>query len=204
MAKPTVYIYVATPARLLQYAENILAGMSENKTLFPSPDPALANLESALILYRKTIAEAAFRDTRLIVLRKQKQSMMKQMLYDLALYVDKIAKGDRGVILAAGFIPTKDNRTSVVPPFPENFRVVLSEIGGCQVQLCVKTWRLARFYRFEYRKLEADTPWQMVLSSRSRCILTNLERRQDYEFRVAYMGTDPTITYSDVICKFVY
>src|SRR5690606_8567578 len=129
---------------------------------------------------------------------------MKRMLYDLALYVDKIAKGDRAIILAGGFIPTKERNLSLVPPFPKNFRVTLTETGGCQVHLRVKVWRLARFYRLEYRKLEPDEPWQMVLSSRSKCILADLDRRQDYEFRVAYMGTDPTVTYSDVIRRFVY
>ncbi|NGM61910.1 hypothetical protein G5B30_08275 [Sphingobacterium sp. SGG-5] len=129
---------------------------------------------------------------------------MKRMLYDLALYVDKIAKGDRAIILAGGFIPTKERDPSMVPPFPKNFRVMLTETGGCQVHLRVKAWRLARFYRFEYRKLESDAPWQIVLSSGSKCILANLDRRQDYEFRVAYLGADPTVTYSDVIRRFVY
>src|SRR5690606_28115813 len=160
--------------------------MTENATLFPSPDPTLADLEAAILVYRKAIADAVFRDTRQITFRNQQQAAMKQTLYELAMYVDKTAKGDPYIILAAGFVPSKEREDAGVPPIPSKFRVAIVDAGDGQVHLRVDSWKHVRLYRFDYRNITQDGEWQTVLSSKSKHILTDLEKRQDYEFRVAY------------------
>src|SRR5690554_59327 len=100
MAKPTVHSQVTSTARLLRYADNILFKMTHNAPLFPDPDPSLNTLTAALEDFRHALADAAFRDMRKVELKNQQQRVLKRIIYDLALYVDKVCMGDPAMILA--------------------------------------------------------------------------------------------------------
>lgn len=203
MAKPTVHSQVTSTAKLLRYADNILFKMTHHASLFPDPDPSLATLKAALEGFRSALAEAAFRDMRKVELKNQQQTVLKRIIYELALYVDKVCKGDPAMILAAGFLPRRGGSPTGIAPKPVDFRVSLLRINTQTVKLRVKSWSHTRVYRFEYRKVLSGEDWQMVLRSKSTCVLQRLEKLAEYEFRVAYIGTDPTITYSDVVRSYV-
>lgn len=203
MKKPTIYSVAKSATKLLQYAENIALKMTENADLFPEPDPTLAELDTAIADLREALAEAAFRDMRKVELKNQRHAALKQVVYGLSLYVDHVARGDAATILAAGFLPSKDNIPTGPPPKPTDFRVELLDTGEQRLKLRVKAWERVRMYQFEYRKVGSTADWQRVLCSRSACVLEGLEALRQYEFRVAYFGTDPTVTYSDVIQSYV-
>ena len=203
MKKPTIYSVAKSATKLLQYAENIALKMTENADLFPEPAPTLAELDTAIADLREALAEAAFRDMRKVELKNQRHAALKQVVYGLSLYVDHVAKGDAATILAAGFLPNKDHTPTGPPPKPTDFRVELLDTGEQRLKLRVKAWEQIRMYQFEYRKVGSTGHWQRVLCSRSVCVLEELESLQQYEFRVAYIGTDPTVTYSDVIRSYV-
>ncbi len=203
MKKPTLQFQKFNAAQLLQYAEQILGKMTQNADLFESPTPPLADLEAAIGALRDATTEAAFRDRRAIVLRDQRQVALKGLLYELSKYVDSVAAGDEAVVLAAGFIPSKPtgNRAGR-PPQPGNLRAINDYVGSSRIQLRVDRWAGARLYQFEYRKKGADQPWQQLLSSKANCVLENLDMFEEYEFRVAYRGVDPTLVYSDVVSSY--
>ena len=203
MKKPTIYSVAKSATKLLRYAENIAAKMTENADLFPEPSPSLAELDTAIADLREALAEAAFRDMRKVELKNQCHAALKQVVYGLSLYVDHMAQGDAATILAAGFLPSKDNTPTGPPPKPTDFRVALLDTGEQRLKLRVKAWERIRMYQFEYRKVGGTGDWQRVLCSRSVCVLEGLESLKQYEFRVAYIGTDPTVTYSDVIRSYV-
>ncbi|NGM90339.1 hypothetical protein G5B35_23865, partial [Parapusillimonas sp. SGNA-6] len=64
--------------QLMQTAEQILSKMAQEATLFPTPVPELTALETALTAFRNSATEAAYRDTRAILIRKQKR---KELVY---------------------------------------------------------------------------------------------------------------------------
>lgn len=200
MAKPTLSTKTRTAAKLLQYAENILAKATENATLFPTPAPDLADIEASILAYRTGLTEAAFKDMRMVELKNQQAAALKALLYDFSLYVETVAQGDPAVIMAAGFTPSKKNAASNKgAPKPTDFRVELQQPGQHAVSLRVKAWKPARLYRFEYRKADSLNDWSQVLSSKSTVTIKNLEYLQEYEFRVTYLATDTTPNYSDIV-----
>ena len=204
MKKPTLQFQKLNAAQLLQYAEQILGKMRQHADVFESPSPSLEDVEAAVVAFRDATTEAAFRDRRAIVLREQRQADLKALIYELSKYVDTVAKGDEAVVLAAGFIPSKpsSNRTGRAPQ-PGNLRAINDYVGSARIQLRVDRWEGSRLYQFEHRKKGTDQPWQPVLSSKATCILENLDVFEEYEFRVAYRGVDPTLVYSDVVSSYV-
>jgi len=203
MKKPTLQSGEKSAAKLLQYADNILLKMTENADMFPEPDPTLAELDTAIGGFREAVSEASYRDMRKVEVKNQLQAALREVIYGLSLYVDRVAQGNAATILAAGFLPSKDSTPTGIAPKPTDFRVTLPRVNSQTVALRVKAWAPARMYQFEYRKVGTDGDWERVLRSKSICVLEGLEKLQEYEFRVAYVGTDPTVTYSDAVRSYV-
>src|SRR5690606_32468378 len=150
MKKPTLQSREAGAAKLLQYADNILLKMTENADLFPEPDPTLAELDTAIAVFREAVSEASYRDRRKVEVKNQLQAALREVIYGLSLYVDRVAQGNPATILAAGFLPNKDALPTGVAPKPTDFRVELPRINSQTVGLRVKAWLPARVYQFEY------------------------------------------------------
>lgn len=199
MAKPTLLSKIGSAAKLLHYAESVLVKTRENASIFTEPNPTMDDLEAAIETFKRSMTEARFRDMRQVVLKNQHAVALKKLLYNLSLYVETIAQGDPALILAAGFTPSKDNRTPIgIAPKPTDLRAEVLHPGTNSVHIRVKHWKPARFYQFEYRKADEEEQWTKVLSSSSKTLLTNLEYLKVYEFRAAYLSSDPlVINYSE-------
>src|SRR5690606_16363905 len=184
---------------------NIVVKLTENVALFPDVEPERDVLEQLLSEFRRAQADAAYRDKRMVVIKNQAYATLKAEVYRMSLYVERQAEGDEGMILAAGFIPSKRGMRVLEPaPKPKIFIVeVNAQISGV-AELKVNGWRRVLAYQFEYRKVGSGQGWNLVTSSKSKVTITGLERIQEYEFRVAYIGRNPQITYSDVVSSYVF
>ncbi|TDQ76612.1 hypothetical protein [Sphingobacterium yanglingense] len=204
MSKLTIKEVRQTDVQLMQTAEQIFTKMTAEATLFATPVPSLATLETALIAFRNSATEAAYRDTRAIIVRKQKRAGLVYLIKELGKYVDTIAKGDDSIILAAGFGLRKANGSynGLVPkakaPLAEP-----NEIGSGRVLLRTSPWVGARMYEFQCRIKGSSEAWASQLSSKSSCMIEGLEQFKEYEFRVTYIGIDPTPNYSDSTSSYV-
>ncbi|MBD1421377.1 hypothetical protein [Sphingobacterium chuzhouense] len=200
MAKPVLTSKTRTESRLVQYASNVVKKSKENADLFPDATEKVTLLETALADYTDSLSEAAFRDMRQVVIKNQQAVLVRQLLYDLSLHVESVAKGDANIVLAAGFVPGKNNAPNAgISPRANDLRAVVTHPGTNTVQLRVNPWRPARFYQFEYRKAGSLNEWTTVLSTKSKLGISNLDYLQEYEFRVTYLGTNPTANYSDTV-----
>lgn len=200
MAKPTLSSKIGTGAKLLQYAETVLAKTTENASIFAEPQPSLAELEAAIEQFRTSMTEASFRDMRQVVLKNQHATALKEILYNLSLYVETVAQGDPAIVLAAGFIPSKQLHEPVgLSPKPHDLRAEVRDAGTQSVHVRVRAWKFARYYQFEFRKLQSGGEWTRILSTRSKIHVTDLDYLQEYEFRVSYLGSDPALNYSDTV-----
>ena len=200
MAKPVLTSKTRTESRLVQYASNVVKKSKENADLFPDATEKVTLLETALADYTDSLSEAAFRDMRQVVIKNQQAVLVRQLLYDLSLHVESVAKGDANIVLAAGFVPGKNNAPNAgISPRANDLRAVVTHPGTNTVQLRVNPWRPARFYQFEYRKAGSLNEWTTVLSTKSRMAISGLEYLQEYEFRITYLGTNPTPNYSDTV-----
>ncbi len=192
-------------AAYVKFVENIVVKLTENIALFPDVEPERDVLEQLLSEFKRTQADAAYRDKRMVVIKNQAYATLKGEVYRMSLYVERQAAGDEAMILAAGFIPSKRGMRVLEPaPKPKIFIVeVNAQISGV-ADLKVNGWRRVLAYRFEYRKKNSDSHWNPVLSSKSKVTITGLEPVQEYEFRVAYIGRNPQITYSDIVSSYVF
>lgn len=192
-------------AQYVKFVENIVVKLTENATLFPGVEPERDALEQALTAFKWAQANAAYRDKRLVVIKNQAYAALKVEVYRLSLFVERQAEGDEAMILAAGFIPSKRGMPVLEPaPKPKTFLVKVNAHVSGIVELKVNSWRRVLAYQFEYRKKNSDSDWIRVVRSKSKVTLTRLAPVQEYEFRVAYIGRNPQITYSDVISSYVF
>jgi len=203
MKKPTMNFRKLDAAQLLQFAEEIHNKMMENSDIFATPSPDLETLVTTTDEYRDAVTEAAFGDRRAISFRNEKRGELETVISDLAKYVEMIARGNQTIILSAGFLPTKDpSLDNGTNPKADKVAVSSNGLGTQQVRVKVAPWTKARYYQFEYRKKEAGSEWNQVLSTTSALDIEHLESFQEYEFRVSYLGKSATPNYSDIVSTY--
>ncbi|SFS94086.1 hypothetical protein [Sphingobacterium wenxiniae] len=203
MKKPTTNFNNLDAAKLIQYAEEIIAKMGENNEIFATPTPSLTALEAAVLVYRNSVTEASFNDRRAISFRNEKRKELEFLINELSKYVDTIARGNNTIILSAGFLPSKDPTPGDDwNPKAQQLEVEPQGLGTSRIKAKVKPWKQARYYQFEFKKKNTELPWQKVLSTRSVVEIPNLETFQEYEFRVTYLGKSTEPNYSEVVSTF--
>lgn len=204
MSKLTIKEVRQPDVQLMQTGEQIFTKMTAESTLFATPVPTLAALETALISFRNSATEAAYRDTRAIIVRKQKRASLVYLIKELGKYVDTIAKGDDSIILAAGFgLRKPKNYYHGLVPKAKAPLAEPNKIGSGRILLRTNPWAGARMYQFQCRLKDSPHAWVSQLSSKSTCIIEGLEQFKEYEFRVTYIGIDPTPNYSDSTSSYV-
>lgn len=204
MSKLSIKETRQTDVQLMQTAEQIYTKMTAENTLFETPVPSLTALDAALVAFRLSATEAAYRDTRAIMIRKQKRTELAYVIKELSKYVDTVAKGDDSIVLAAGFGLRKPNDSyDVLAPKAKAPIATPGEIGSGRIKLKTQKWAGARMYDFQCRLKGAPEEWNSQLSTKSSCIIEGLEQFKEYEFRVSYIGINPTPNYSDSTSSYV-
>lgn len=170
---------------------------------FPTPSPALTVLEDNLTEYRVALVNATLGDRQQLEIKNQKRRQLERTLRALAMYVEPIADGNAALILGAGFEVAENIRGRVSGPRPKpvDANMMPGRHGSGMAEVRVKRDRKARFNRFEYRPV-GQSDWTVVQTSRSWLKLEGLTPMSLYELRVAYLGTNPSVTYSDVVTAY--
>lgn len=203
MIKPTLNYRELSEIAFALYAGGILHCMKKNNDIFVEPDPSLEELETRIIAYREGLLNASYRDHRQVLIKNKRKQELHQCLRLLSFYIDKTARGDKEIIVAAGFSFSDENRKpSKRCPDPENFSATSMGAGSFAIRLRVKPWRGCRMYVFECRKKDTEA-WETILSSKASCILNHLEHFSEYEFRVYYKGAIANSFYSPILSCYI-
>ncbi len=185
---------------LLNKARRIIACLSGNVN-FSTPTPSLEDVTAGADAFDAALALPNSKEAT--ARRAQCRGKLTDLLNDLAEYVQEASKGDVTVMLSSGFDINKV-RSKVGPlQQPVNFKVV-AKTGQC-VKARVKAVYGACSYSFEYA-LVADKEqgnWQTCLSSKSFTTISGLQKGAEYAFRVAAIGADAVLTYSDVVTSVI-
>src|SRR5690606_34233053 len=133
-----------------------------------------------------------------------KRKALVYQLRELSKYVDTVAQKDDTIILAAGFVPSKDPE-SYAGFIPKATRLIAKpkEVGSSRIKLKVDGWQDARMYHFEFRKKGVVTDCSVHLCYSSKCLLFELVRYEVYELRVTYIGIKAIPNCSDIISSYV-
>jgi hypothetical protein len=115
---------------LITDTQTILTSMTGNAS-FPAPDPALADVTTALNNFITALANAADGGVTLTATKNDMRATLVALLRDLANYVQVACNGDLTVLLSSGFPIQKPQRNPVgVLPAPVNLTLNLGSLSG--------------------------------------------------------------------------
>ena len=176
---------------------NVTESMTGNPN-FPSPDVPLADLTEATTLLETSYVAGLSGDRQKKAVMHRAEAAWNQLMRDQAKYVDRIAKGDRAIILSAGFNVSKQPDPRKRP----EFSVVRGEKPGSVILHC-KAMQEAYSYVWQYCKVtlaETETEWTFGnATGKATATLYNLTPSLKYWFRVAPVLADETGAFCEPI-----
>ena len=184
-------------------AAAIINGMTGNVN-YPAPVPDLPTVQVALDEYEAALAAAKNGSVEATALKDQKRQKLELLLKQLGAYVQANCKNDLAILLGSGFSANKPNAPIGMLPKPINFKVENGPNSGT-LKLSLDKITGANSYLFEFTPapITATSSWAVKVGTARTYIIESLTSGQQYAFRVAGVGADPTIVYSDVITRFV-
>lgn len=186
--------------KLLQKAQMILQCMTGNAN-FPTPTPDLATLQDAINAFSAALANPLSKVNT--ALKNQLRAVLIALLNQLALYVQMNCNNDETIAMSSGYSLNKSKQPVGVLAKASNFKAV--PLHNCMIKLSNDKIFGADSYSYEYTAAPvADASvWTIVNSTKAKTVIENLTSGKCYAFRVAGIGANPTIIYSDVVASYV-
>ena len=182
-------------------SQSIYASMLGNEN-FPTPLPALTVIDESVTIYSNALVAALqTKGKNEIAIKTQARQTLTELLTQLANSVMATANGDRVKLVSAGFPIGKEGETIILSK-PENIQVT-DGVNPGELVVKVKAVKGAKGYAHQYTPdpLTANSEWKQVLSTSSKCTITNLVSGQKYWCRVAAFGSFGQLVYSDAVSR---
>jgi hypothetical protein len=131
VVKPSIsFLTNDNDALLITDTQTIITSLTGNAS-YPTPDPTLAAVTTALNDFTTALANAADGGVTLTSIKNDKRAALVALLRDLANYVQVACNGDLTVLLSSGFPIQKPQRNPIgVLPAPVNLTVNLGSLTG--------------------------------------------------------------------------
>ncbi len=181
---------------------SIINAMTANAH-FPTPVPALSVVETASDNFSSALVKALTGTRADVADKNAKRETLLAVLRQLCSYVNLTANGNATMLLTSGFDVSKDPQPSVLTK-PEIVRLENGVASGT-LQLSVKAVKGAYSYLHEYTTDATMAPnsWVSSSSTSAKTLLTNLQPGTVYYCRVAAVGTNNQLLYSDAASRMV-
>ena len=165
---------------LISLAKAIVAAMTSNNS-FPSPDPPLADVGTAITDLETAEAAALARTKGAATARNQKRSALLAKLEALKAYVQKIADNDR--VHAPALIQSAAMVVRKVPVRAKRvFTVKQGAVSG-SVEIVTASAARRASYEWEYSS-DGGATWQLLPATlQAKTGLTGLKAGSSYSFR---------------------
>lgn len=184
-------------AKKLEKGKLVLGALNGNPH-FPSPVPSLAELDAACVELREANIAAMDRGRQACLRKEQAVAEMDILLSRLAGYVNGAAMGDPLKLISSGFdlIKRAEPRSSIdAPAILQTKRT----FRPGEIELRWKGVAGALVYEVETVVTE-ERGWERVLmTSKPRATIKDLEPNTWHAYRVRAIGTKATGPYSQVI-----
>ena len=187
-----------TVEKLLGKADLVLSEMLKNAEYFPEPIPALADVRAAATELGLANVAAQSMDKVAISYRNEKKDELIALLRKLGVYVNLCADSNRTIALSSGFDIRKESEPS---PAITSVDVPVISAGPNQGELDskVRTVAGARMYQFFISADESKpvSEWKSYPSTKQKFSFTGLNSATRYYVRVAAVGINNQLVYSD-------
>lgn len=189
IVKPSIsFLNTDSDARLVTDTQTILTSMTGNAS-YPTPDPALAAVTTALNDFTTALANAADGGITLTAIKNDKRAALVAVLRDLANYVQVACNGDLTVLLSSGFPIQKPQRNPIgVLPAPVNLTVNLGSLSG---QLNAVVPPVFGAYVYNWKLTASNAPATVLQSAQTtggRTLFTGLTPGVVYVAQVNAVG----------------
>jgi hypothetical protein len=181
--------YAWSDEKLLTDTTKIKTAMTDNPD-FPNPTPSIADYSAAVAEFMDLLGKAGSRDTNAIIAKNMSRDALIDLSITLGSYAELASNGVREVLLSTN-LPIRKLSQPIVLGKPSNFRCT-NGINPGELQLKIDTMDGVVSFNFMYTKypIAEGAAWETVSSSKSTCLITNLEAGTRYAFRVAAIGTN--------------
>lgn len=189
---------------LLTQGKKVFTAMTTNVATFATPSPALTvlsgkndDLEGAINAYN-----AAGGGEVLLLQRNDAMEPLIQTLIELGTYVQTVSKGDKTIIVLAGFDASADKTTVGELSAPADFSVD-SQRGG-KVGLSWKKVKGSNSYIAEWTPAPVTdaSVWTPETSTKTKMGVSGFAPGLHLAFRVRAVGANPAKNYSVVITDY--
>lgn len=178
----------------------ILAEMTGNAN-FPTPDPTLASLTTLANAFEQAINNAYAGGSYDRSVRDSKKEELIDAMHNLSAYVLYTAKGDRLIAESSGFTISKDPAPQPPIEKPEGLSLTDGANAG-ELLLTFKRVYGAKSYKYQLSIDPSDeTKWVSSYGTVRKSVFSGLESGKKYYVRVAALGTNGQIVYSDPVWR---
>ena len=185
---------------VLLLAGRIMTALTVNKTIFPAPDPSLTEFTDAITLLDTYIKsrDGSERINQSILSQTQ---LVYDQLKQIATYVNKIAKGDKAIIILSGFDYDNESTEHGIPS-----KVIVKRVDDGSSEHSAKIFVIPESNADRYMVEITTTPndagsWKLVLNSvpSNKLEIPELVRGVEIFIRVTAGNTHGWGPHSDVI-----
>jgi hypothetical protein len=189
-----------TPMEVIERGRAHVIALTGNLT-YLTPTPALATITAACDAAETAeIAVTTNGGKQDYLIRNQRIQELKDLIRELAGYVQAVSQGDPVKIASTGFATRKLPEPSGVPPAPPNLRVRITSLPG---ELNIRWGGVEdrRIYQLQINDgdplVEANFTLLLMLSKNFHTA-TGLTSHRPYTFRVCAVGADGVGPWSDI------
>ena len=184
---------------LIQRANFIHDEITSRPTVFTTPVPSMAVVKTAIDDF-STALNAASGGSRVQITHKNLlRDDLVDKLHKLGYYVLFTSGGDAYIAEQSGFRIAKQGSPTVVTP-PSGLAVNNTTQSG-NLMASVKRQSAAKSYMFQYTTDATlkEESWVTNTCTTSKCLITGLVPGTKYYIRVAVVGSNGQVLYSDVV-----
>lgn len=187
---------------LVVKANQIKLAITENTENFPSPSPSMATLATAIGNFTKALSKAEGGSNLDKAVKNDMREIVISLLHKLGNYVIFAADGDRTKAQSSGFGIA--NAPSPGGPLtkPVNLQLTEGDNAG-EIKGRFKRVVRSRCYIIQYAEetMAAAGYWQTQVSTKCKFTLRQLQSGNKYMVRVAAVGINEQIIYSEPVFK---
>ena len=188
---------------LVNVSGKVIQDLTKNVTLFPDPNPTVAELIKATEEYKVALYNAKGKDTVLVSIKNDKRAVLRAMLSQEAEYVKSVAKGDRTILASSGFTLARA-KGEVATLKPIDKLMVNTEVPE-QAELRVTRVKGAKAYVYQYTidAVGNESQWVSRTITEPYCTITGLQPGVKHSFRVIAIGPGDQSVYSPIVSRFI-
>jgi hypothetical protein len=181
----------------------IIQRLTENPH-FPSPQPSLEEINQSRIAFVDALVASKTGDKQATLRKKECRSLLEKHLELLALYVNMNCSDNEEIAKSSGFNIKKKGKPVGILAKPSNLRVVNGPAKGTLIANIDRINRAKSYiYQITTAPVTETSIWETHIISRKKMVFENLASGKEYAIKVAAVGKEPILVYSDVVFSYV-